>query len=34
MQIRELVAALISAIIKKDLLQLVLQHHSVEQQEA
>ena len=34
MQIRELVAALISAIIEKDLLQLVLQRHSVEQQEA
>jgi hypothetical protein len=34
MQIRELVAALISAIIQKDLLRLVLQHHSVEQQQA
>jgi hypothetical protein len=34
MQIRELVAALISAIIQKNLLQMVLQHHSVEQQQA
>ena len=35
MQIRELVMAVISAIIKKQgLLQLVLQHHSVEQREA
>jgi hypothetical protein len=34
MQIRELVAALISAIIQKNQLQMVLQHHSVEQQQA